>query len=420
MGKVTKAEVSAILQGMQDRELYEKLLGLKEPWSVENVTLDLPSATVTVAISHPKGAKFPCPVCGTERPIYDHQKRRWRHLDTCGFTTILEAEVPRIQCPEHGVKQVNVPWGEPGSRFTALFEAIAISLLKVASFSDVARHLRISWDAASGIMERAVRRGLARREAQPLRRIGIDETSFQKRHEYVTVVFDQERSCVVDVLDGRKKETLKTWLAANQNALGTLESVSMDMWDAYIGAVRGFLPDGVQKICFDRFHVAQYFNKAVDKVRAEEHREFKKRGEESPLTRTKHAWLRKGAPDAAFSSLARSNLKTARAWRIKEAAAELLRTKSHEEAARDWRKLLSWMMRSRLGPVVKVAAMIRQYLWGILNAARLGATNAKNEAVNATIQKLKVRACGFRNRSRFKMVILSHLGGLSLLPEVMT
>jgi transposase len=148
--------------------------------------------------------------------------------------TILEAEVPRIQCSEHGVKQVKVPWGEPGSRFTALFEAIAISLLKVASFSDVARHLRISWDAASGIMERAVRRGLARREVQPLRHIGIDETSFQKRHEYVTVVFDQERSCVVDVLDGGKKETLKTWLTAHQNALGTLESVRMDMWDAYI------------------------------------------------------------------------------------------------------------------------------------------------------------------------------------------
>ena len=144
------------------------------------------------------------------RPVYDHQKRRWQHLDTCGFTTMLEAEVPRISCREHGVKHVNVPWGEPGSRFTALFEAVALSLLKVASLSDVARHLRISWDAASGIMERAVRRGLARRDRMPLTRIGIDETSFQKRHEYVTVVFDQERGCVVDVLDGRKKETLKT------------------------------------------------------------------------------------------------------------------------------------------------------------------------------------------------------------------
>lgn len=405
---------------MQDSELYEKLLGLKEPWFVEKVSLDLSAACVTVLIGHSQGATFPCPVCGQFRPIYDHQKRRWRHLDTCGFTTMLEAEVPRISCREHGVKQVNVPWGEPGSRFTALFEAVALSLLKVASLSDVARHLRISWDAASGIMERAVRRGLARRDRMPLTRIGIDETSFQKRHEYVTVVFDQERGCVVDVLDGRKKETLKTWLIAQEGVLNTLESISMDMWDAYIGAVRECIPDGAQKICFDRFHVAQYFNRALDKVRAEEHREFKQRGEKSPLTRTKHDWLRSYSHDTAFASLAESNLKTARAWRIKETAGELLRAKNHEEASRDWKKLLSWMTRSRLEPVVKVARTIRQYLWGIVNATRLGATNAKSESANAMIQKLKARACGFRNRSRFKMAILFHLGGLSLLPDGLT
>jgi transposase len=92
-------------------------------------------------------------------------------------------------------------------------------------------------------MERAVRRGLARRDRTPLTRIGIDETSFQKRHEYVTVVFDQERGCVVDVLDGRKKETLKTWLIAQEGVLNTLESISMDMWDASIGGVRECIPD---------------------------------------------------------------------------------------------------------------------------------------------------------------------------------
>lgn len=125
---------------MQDRELYEKLLGLKEPWFVEKVSLDLSAANVTVIIGHPKGASFPCPVCGKPSPVYDHQKRRWRHLDTCGFTTILEAEVPRISCSDHGVKQVTVAWGEPGSRFTALFEAVAISLLKIALLSDLAQY----------------------------------------------------------------------------------------------------------------------------------------------------------------------------------------------------------------------------------------------------------------------------------------
>jgi transposase len=85
-----------------------------------------------------------------------------------------------------------------------------------------------------------------------------------------------------------------------------------------------------------------------------------------------------------------------------------------------WKKLLSWMTRSRLEPVVKVARTIRQYPWGIVNATRLGATNAKSESAKAMIQKLKARACGFRNRSRFKMAILFHLGGLSLLPDGLT
>jgi transposase len=84
---------------MQDSELYEKLLGLKEPWFVEKVSLDLSAGCMTVILGHSKVATFPYPVCGQFRPVYDHQKRRWRHLDTCGFTTMLEAEVPRISLP---------------------------------------------------------------------------------------------------------------------------------------------------------------------------------------------------------------------------------------------------------------------------------------------------------------------------------
>ena len=178
---------------MEDKELYEKLLGVKEPWDVIDVTVDMQKGCVAVKLGHPKGTKFPCPVCGELCAIYDHEKRRWRHLDSCGFTTILEADVPRICCKDHGVKQVSVPWAEASSRFTALFEAIAISWLKVASLSDVARILKISWEEASGIMERAVKRGLKRRVAVPVKALAIDETSFQKRHEYVTVLYDRER-----------------------------------------------------------------------------------------------------------------------------------------------------------------------------------------------------------------------------------
>ena len=107
-----------------------------------------------------------CPECGQAASRYDSRSRHWRHLDTCRYETILVAEVPRIDCPEHGVRQVRVPWGEPGSRFTALFEALVIDWLHEASITGVARQFGLSWEAVAGILERAVRRGLARRPPQ--------------------------------------------------------------------------------------------------------------------------------------------------------------------------------------------------------------------------------------------------------------
>jgi len=115
---------------MQDKELYQHILGLSTPWSVSDVKLNIESQEITVRVDHPRGTKFCCPECSTELPCYDHgEERRWRHLDSCQFKTILVAQVPRIKCPDHGVKSVSVPWAEPYSRFTLLFERFAIDLL---------------------------------------------------------------------------------------------------------------------------------------------------------------------------------------------------------------------------------------------------------------------------------------------------
>ena len=85
--------------------------------------------------------------------LHDHQpERQWRHLDTCQYRTILHAEAPRSECPEHRVRVVKLPWAEPSSRFTALFEALAIEWLKAASQKAVAGLLRLSWDEIHGIM----------------------------------------------------------------------------------------------------------------------------------------------------------------------------------------------------------------------------------------------------------------------------
>ena len=223
---------------MRDRDLYAKLLGIEAPWFVRDVDARLDENKVEVVLGFEKDVRLACPDCGASCGRYDTRTRSWRHLDTMQYRAVLTADVPRVECKEHGVKQVAVPWAGPGSRFTALFESLVIDWLHGTSVTGVAQTLHMSWDEVDGITQPAVERGLKRRESQPLRRIGIDETSFQKRHEYVTVVYDVERTRVIEVLNGRKQDDLEKffWDTPLEHIL-TLESVSMDMWPAYINAV---------------------------------------------------------------------------------------------------------------------------------------------------------------------------------------
>ena len=177
---------------MRDQELYQKILGIELPWRVVGVEFDVEDEEVRVRVANAK-TKLPCPRCGRHCSRYDTRPRRWRHLDTCQYPTILVADVPRVECEVDGVLQVHVPWAEVGSRFTALFEMLIIDWLKEASISAVARLFGLTWEAVDGIQQRAVRRGRARRQSERRalpKHLGVDETSFRKRHDYVTVVID--------------------------------------------------------------------------------------------------------------------------------------------------------------------------------------------------------------------------------------
>jgi transposase len=410
---------------MQDIELYTKLLGIQPPWKISDIQISLKDRAVTIKVAYDEAVPVACTVCGGQATIYDHQKRRWRHLDTMQFKTIIECDVPRVSCEDHGVKQLPVAWAEVKGHFTALFEALVINWLQEGSISGVADLLDLSWDEVAGIQKRAVERGLERRRRQPLKDIGIDETSFQKRHEYVTVILDRNRDIVLDVLGDRKAESLQTWLRDRPaHHLSTVQTVTMDMWDPFIKAVKAVIPDAEKRICFDRYHVAQHFGKALDKVRAQEHRNILATVGESPLKGTRYDWQRNSSQTdnrarRAFMSLSRLNLKTARAWAIKETAAKLWNYSYRGSAEKVWRNLLVWISRCRLEPVKRVGRMVRQYLWGIINAIIASVSNAMAEAKNARIQHIKNMACGYRNRERFRMAILFHLGGLNLMPKTL-
>ena len=407
---------------MQSGEVFEQLLAITRPWYVGEVDLALSEQKVRVYVELGSDAITVCPECGSPCPGYDRRKRQWRHLDTMQYETLVIAEVPRVKCPDHGVHQISVPWAEDTSRFTALFEALVINWLHEASFAAVSRQLRLSWDQVAGIQDRAVKRGLARRSLTSPRIIGVDETSFQKRHEYVTSVVDIDAGVVLHVADGRTQAALDGFYQMLGEAGCTeIEAVAMDMWPAYINSTQEHVPEADKKIVFDKFHIAMHLGDAVDKVRRQEHRALLAQGDDR-LKKSKYLWLTNPANQNrkqknAFQSLRHSELKVARAWAIKELAMTLWGYVSRGWAERMWKRWYSWAIRSRLEPIKKVARMIKRHWQGVINAVTSNITNASSEGMNSKIQWIKRKACGYRNRERFRNAIYFHLGGLDLYPK---
>ena len=404
---------------MDELSLYESILGLQEPWAVEHVELSK-DGVVHVYTEHDRDAETLCPECGCACPRYDTRDKSWRHLDTCQFQTIVHGAVPRAKCPEHGVLQVNVPWAERNSRFTLLFEAMAIQWLKEASINAVSRRLGLSWNATDGIMRRAVARGLSARESVDYQHIAVDEVSSKKGHKYITIV-SNESGQVVDVRDDRSKNSLAAFYTSlSERELDSIQTVSMDMSPAYLSATKEHVDGWEQKICFDKFHVAMDLNKAVDSVRKGEMR-FVPADQRRPLHLSRFNWLRsegklKSHHWDTINSLSKVAKKTARAWAIRQYAMQLWNYSTRGWAQRAWARWYGWAAHSRLTPIKTVAASIKKNLWGIINAIVHRKSNAGAESINSRIKLLKVRARGFRNKERFKTAILFQLGGLCLIP----
>lgn len=404
---------------MRDRELYAKILGLPEPWVVVDVELDLTGKSVVVRLGRSDGSTLACPECSRICPGYDTQPRRWRHLDTCQFQTVLEADVPRCSCPDHGVRQVRLPWAEPGSRFTAMFERLVIDWMQEAGRSAAARQLGLSWSQADGIMQRAVDRGLARRPEVLTPLLGVDEKSFQGR-EFVTVVCDLDHGTVLHVADGRGSEALKSCYETMTDAQrDAVEAVAMDMHQPYVLATENALPDAT--IVFDKFHIAKLAGDAVDQVRRSEAKNLAKEGDDR-LKGTRYSWLRNPLDETAeqarkFAPLRNSHLKTARAWAIKETLMDFFRYRQVKRASDFFRDWFGWASRSKLRPIVKLAHTLRSRLGILLNYCRCPISNAASESLNSKIQWIKYTARGFRSREGFRRAIYFHCGSLDLYPQ---
>jgi transposase len=410
---------------VQDTKLFETILGLEAPWHIERVELDAAGERVDLWLGHAAQATWRCPECGTELGCRDHaEAREWRHLDTCQFQTRLHARIPRVDCPTHGVRQVQVPWAAPRSRFTLLMERLIIDLILQCSTLEGARRIaRITWDEAWGVMTRAVARGQARKEATPIAYLGVDEKAFRNGHRYHTIVCDLERATVEFVAEDRRTASLAAYYEALTEAQRTgIEAVAMDMWEPYIKATREGLPAGEARIVFDRFHIMREMTKAVDTVRKQEHRAFLQADGTSPLTGTKYLWLfsEERLPDRhleAFAHVQALNLRVGRAWAIKEALRVLWTYRQGAAIQRFFTRWYGWARRSQLEPVKKVAAMLKRHLAGVLRFATHPITTGPAEGINSKIMSIKRKAGGFRNPRHFTTAIYFHCGGLDLYPR---
>ena len=215
---------------MNDTKLYEQILGLQPPWSVQSVTLKVAEGQIEVEVACAETA-WGCPECGQRMHVHGTERRRWRHLDSCQFKTMVVADVPRVKCETHGTQMVRVPWAEVRSRFTMWFERFSIDVLKECSAKAACELLRISWDEADGIKQRAIDRGLRRRVAEPVRRLCIDEKAVGWGHRYVTIVScaDKAPTRVLAIEDDRQEQSLnRFWRSLTKEQLMGIETVAMD------------------------------------------------------------------------------------------------------------------------------------------------------------------------------------------------
>ncbi len=408
---------------MRDTELYGHLLGLLEPWEVSRVELSVQDQRVDVWAAHPKRTRFACPECAASLPVYDHsEERAWRHLDSCGFLTYLHAKPPRVRCATHGVRQVRLPWAEPMARFTMLFERLAIDVLKECDVEGACRILRLSWDEGWGIAERGVARGLLRRGVVAPAHMGVDEKAAGRGQDYITVVCDIDAGTVVHIADERKQASLDGYFdTLSAEDLAGIEAVAMDMWEPYANSVRAHLDDADTKIVFDRYHVMSHMTTAVDTVRKAENRRLRAEGNDV-LVGAKYLFLYsvENLPERhtqRFKALRDSDLKTARAWAIKEDLRWLWDYHRRGWADKHWKRWYFWATHSRLEPVIAVAKMIKRHYDGVMAFFAHRLTSATAEGLNSRIQAIRVSARGYRNRDHFKTAIYFHLGGLDLYPR---
>jgi transposase len=317
---------------------------------------------------------------------------------------------------------VKVPWAGARSRFTLLFECWAIEVLTASrSISEGCGLLGLDWSSGQRIMKQGVERGLERRSLEGIERIGMDEKSFGRGQDYISVMNDLDEGRVLEVRPGRDVQSgCELWRSLPQEQRSQVKAVAIDMSAGFEAAARQEAPQA--QIVYDKFHVSKSLNEAVDKVRREEHRRLSKEGDER-LKGSRQLWLYNPLNldeerMEGFQKLLEENLKTSRAWVVKENFSGFWDQEGTWQGEQYFRAWHGHAMRTRLDPIKKVARSLRKHLAGLLNYFTHRISNAMSESLNSRIQSLKANARGFRTFENYRIRILFFLGKLDLKPAL--
>ncbi len=404
---------------MRGTRVWARLVGLRRA-VVEGVWVG-DEGELVVAVRPKSRERDRCGVCRRRCPGFDlgQGRRRWRALDLGTTFAYVEAEAPRVSCPEHGVVVCAVPWAGHKSRFTRAFEDQAAWLAVNCSRSAVAQLMRVTWRTVGQICERVSVQ--ARRDVDllaGLRRIGIDEISHRKGHRYLTVVVDHDTGRLVWAAPGRDRRTVEAFFdALGQERCKEVELVSCDMASWIAGPVAERCPDAVR--CVDPFHVIQLATDALDQIRREVWNQARRAGQADRARELKGArfalWKN---PDrlterqqGKLSAIQQTNKPLYRAYLLKEQLRQIYRLPA-EAATVLLDAWIKWARRCRLTPFVKLARTITDQRPGIVAAIEHGLSNARVEQVNTQIRLITRRAFGFHSPNALIALAMLTLGGL--------
>jgi transposase len=394
---------------MHDVDLFQRALGLTEPWQVVDVEFDAGGRRLDLRIDFPKGSRFACPECERQGlKVHDTEEKTWRHLDFFQHEAYLTARVPRVRCPEHNVRQVQLPWARERAGFTLLFEALVMALVKQMPVAAVGALIGESDMRIWRIVHHYVDEAVEAQDLSGLERAGIDETSSRRGHKYVSVFADLDERRAVYVTEGRDQGTVQEFSCFVETHGGDAKQITevcQDMSEAYLAGVLEQLPSA--EITFDRYHIRQHLSRAIDEVRRAEAKQHK-----GLLKNTRYLWLKRPAKLSAkqqdwLDELLRQPLLTARAYEQAIKFDHFYEIDDPDRAEEYLRRWIDQVKAGEIEPLIKFAEMLQEYWLGVTRWHHSRVSNGLLEGLNSLIQAAKRRARGYRtNRNYIAMIYL--------------